>query len=73
MNEQSGSRGEANFVWKCKNCKVGSAIHSDYVMGGPMLISWFLGDVARVQCHYQNLPGILRTDRSGKGEKHYSD
>lgn len=22
MNEQSGSRGEANFVWKCKNCKV---------------------------------------------------
>ncbi|WPH04559.1 Hypothetical protein R9X50_00745100 [Acrodontium crateriforme] len=21
MNEQSGSRGEANFVWKCKNCK----------------------------------------------------
>ncbi|KAH9820908.1 putative DUF866 domain protein [Teratosphaeria destructans] len=20
-NEQSGSRGEANFVWKCKNCK----------------------------------------------------
>lgn len=22
MNEQSGSRGEANFVWRCKNCKV---------------------------------------------------
>ncbi|GAB7361727.1 hypothetical protein MBLNU230_g1774t1 [Neophaeotheca triangularis] len=21
QNEQSGSRGEANFVWKCKNCK----------------------------------------------------
>ncbi|KAF1953328.1 DUF866-domain-containing protein [Byssothecium circinans] len=21
MNEVSGSRGEANFVWKCKNCK----------------------------------------------------
>ena len=21
-NEMSGSRGEANFVWKCKNCKV---------------------------------------------------
>ncbi|ETN40715.1 uncharacterized protein HMPREF1541_04995 [Cyphellophora europaea CBS 101466] len=21
MSEQSGSRGEANFVWKCKNCK----------------------------------------------------
>ena len=21
MNEQSGSRGEANFVWRCKNCK----------------------------------------------------
>ncbi|PNS18404.1 hypothetical protein CAC42_6221 [Sphaceloma murrayae] len=20
-NEQSGSRGEANFVWRCKNCK----------------------------------------------------
>ncbi|KAK5112592.1 hypothetical protein LTR62_003906 [Meristemomyces frigidus] len=20
-NEQSGSRGDANFVWKCKNCK----------------------------------------------------
>jgi hypothetical protein len=22
MNEQSGSKGEANFVWRCKNCKV---------------------------------------------------
>jgi len=22
QNEQSGSRGEANFVWRCKNCKV---------------------------------------------------
>ncbi|KAI4913178.1 hypothetical protein J4E85_010911 [Alternaria conjuncta] len=21
MNEQSGSKGEANFVWRCKNCK----------------------------------------------------
>lgn len=21
MNEMSGSRGEANFVWKCKMCK----------------------------------------------------
>lgn len=21
-NEMSGSRGEANFVWRCKNCKV---------------------------------------------------
>ncbi|KAF2447780.1 DUF866-domain-containing protein [Karstenula rhodostoma CBS 690.94] len=21
MNEMSGSKGEANFVWKCKNCK----------------------------------------------------
>ncbi|KAJ4150324.1 hypothetical protein LMH87_011078 [Akanthomyces muscarius] len=21
MNEMSGSRGEANFVWRCKNCK----------------------------------------------------
>ncbi|KAK3946370.1 hypothetical protein QBC46DRAFT_369606 [Diplogelasinospora grovesii] len=21
MNDMSGSRGEANFVWKCKNCK----------------------------------------------------
>ena len=24
VNQMSGSRGEANFVWKCKNCKVGS-------------------------------------------------
>jgi hypothetical protein len=22
QNEISGSKGEANFVWKCKNCKV---------------------------------------------------
>ena len=21
MNDLSGSRGEANFVWRCKNCK----------------------------------------------------
>lgn len=26
-HEQSGSRGEANFVWKCKNCKVRSSTH----------------------------------------------
>lgn len=25
-NEISGSRGEANFVWKCKNCKVCEAM-----------------------------------------------
>jgi hypothetical protein len=24
-NEMSGSRGEANFVWKCKNCKACTA------------------------------------------------
>lgn len=28
MNEQQGSRGEANFVWKCQNCKVGLQIIS---------------------------------------------
>lgn len=27
VNQVSGSKGEANFVWKCKNCKV-SAQHS---------------------------------------------
>ncbi|KAL8282360.1 hypothetical protein RB601_008306 [Gaeumannomyces tritici] len=26
-NEMSGSRGEANFVWKCKNCKVCEALN----------------------------------------------
>jgi hypothetical protein len=25
-NEISGSRGEANFVWKCKSCKVGAIV-----------------------------------------------
>lgn len=25
-NEISGSRGEANFVWRCKNCKVGTVL-----------------------------------------------
>ncbi|KLU91575.1 hypothetical protein MAPG_10093, partial [Magnaporthiopsis poae ATCC 64411] len=25
-NEISGSRGEANFVWKCKNCKSSASI-----------------------------------------------
>jgi hypothetical protein len=28
QNEMSGSRGEANFVWKCKNCKVALPIPS---------------------------------------------
>jgi hypothetical protein len=27
QNEMSGSRGEANFVWKCKNCKVALPVH----------------------------------------------
>lgn len=26
MNEQQGSRGEANFVWKCQNCKVNTQL-----------------------------------------------
>ena len=26
QNEVSGSKGEANFVWKCKNCKVSSPL-----------------------------------------------
>lgn len=24
MREMSGSKGESNFVWRCKNCKVGN-------------------------------------------------
>jgi hypothetical protein len=31
MNEVSGSRGEANFVWKCKNCKVFLPFPHSYV------------------------------------------
>ncbi|KAF2239917.1 DUF866-domain-containing protein [Viridothelium virens] len=31
-NEQSGSRGEANFVWKCKNCK---REHSASIINAP--------------------------------------
>lgn len=27
QNEISGSKGEANFVWKCKNCKVFLTVH----------------------------------------------
>jgi hypothetical protein len=27
QNEMSGSRGEANFAWKCKNCKVFLTAH----------------------------------------------
>jgi hypothetical protein len=27
QNEVSGSKGEANFVWKCKNCKVILPLH----------------------------------------------
>jgi hypothetical protein len=29
MNEQQGSRGEANFVWKCQNCKVNIPVKLD--------------------------------------------
>ncbi|KAK3051880.1 hypothetical protein LTR09_006834 [Extremus antarcticus] len=32
QNEQSGSRGEANFVWRCKNCK---REHSANIMDAP--------------------------------------
>lgn len=31
-NEISGSRGEANFVWRCKNCK---SEHSASIKEGP--------------------------------------
>ncbi|KAF2716023.1 DUF866-domain-containing protein [Polychaeton citri CBS 116435] len=34
QNEQSGSRGEANFVWKCKNCK---REHSANIVDTPKL------------------------------------
>ncbi|ROW00634.1 hypothetical protein VSDG_03261 [Cytospora chrysosperma] len=29
QNEMSGSRGEANFVWKCKNCKTNTAVQRE--------------------------------------------
>jgi rubredoxin len=29
MHDQSGSRGDANFVWKCRNCKVGRLAFHD--------------------------------------------
>lgn len=28
-NDMSGSRGEANFVWRCKSCKVPTVPHFD--------------------------------------------
>lgn len=33
MNDLSGSRGEANFVWKCKNCK---REHSATIKAAPL-------------------------------------
>ncbi|KAI9713095.1 MAG: hypothetical protein M1820_001080 [Bogoriella megaspora] len=33
-NEQSGSRGEANFVWRCKNCK---REHSASIINSPSI------------------------------------
>lgn len=33
MNDLSGSRGEANFVWKCKNCKREASAN---IMGKPL-------------------------------------
>ncbi|KXL46457.1 hypothetical protein M433DRAFT_65643 [Acidomyces richmondensis BFW] len=35
-NEQSGSRGEANFVWRCKNCK---REHSANIVEAPIAYS----------------------------------
>jgi hypothetical protein len=32
-NEMQGSRGEANFVWKCKSCKVSSNSYMDNLHG----------------------------------------
>ena len=36
QNEVSGSKGEANFVWRCKSCKVGHHVNQTY----PKLLIW---------------------------------
>ena len=36
QNEVSGSKGEANFVWRCKTCKVGHRVNQMY----PKLLTW---------------------------------
>lgn len=72
MNEQSGSRGEANFVWKCKNCKVGlesSEIYDGFVSTDRRLSRGLAG----VQCHYQSRTSVLRTECSCEAEKRHSD
>ena len=30
QNEVSGSKGEANFVWRCKSCKVGHPVNQKH-------------------------------------------
>lgn len=30
QNEVSGSKGEANFVWRCKTCKVSGLLNEVY-------------------------------------------
>ena len=36
QNEVSGSKGEANFVWRCKSCKVGHRVNQTY----SKLLTW---------------------------------
>lgn len=61
----SGSRGEANFVWKCKNCKV------NYL---PNFSEIFLANSqtsARVDKLDQDVAQVIRTGRACEGSVHH--
>jgi len=60
----SGSRGEANFVWKCKNCKVCLYSHSSTEIG--ILI---YTQTERTLCIHQGGTQTLRTQRYHQGPK----
>ncbi|KAI1826823.1 hypothetical protein F4861DRAFT_495311 [Xylaria intraflava] len=64
MNELSGSRGEANFVWKCKNCKRESSCS---IKGAP--IPYELSEPAKPQTLIEfDCRGLEFTSFSPEGE-----
>lgn len=67
----SGSRGEANFVFRCKNCKVWKDNWIRYIFGGvqgaPLLTVLC---AARVFSNHQGGTQGIRAVRAGQAEEH---
>ena len=71
----SGSRGEANFVFKCKNCKVVRPNYSSAefptVQHAPPELMQIAVSTERIKCHHKRSAQSLHTQLATQESQHH--